>query len=109
MKEWHLTSRKRKVRNGLVERILPCAKAPELLELYGTWIQKDGSQSNVKFLDWIKVEDRVKVRAKAWIRQIILIEEYIKKGDWFSRKYEYPLIITMVLNEKTDMWERLEL
>jgi len=107
--DWYKVERTQQIRDGIIERVIPSTVTPGYLQVYGTWQQEDGTQSSIQLLDWAKLSDQMKLRPKAWIRQIIIWEKYLKKGKWFARKYKIALCITMVRNEEIEMWERLEL
>ena len=109
MENWYKISTHRKVVNSLVERVIACSRAPELLEIYGTEITPNGPTTRVELLDMARVDERGKLKPKAWLRQIFVHEVWVKKGDWFAYKMIPTLAITMVHNEKTEMWERIEI
>ena len=109
MDEWYLAKREKRVKNCLVEKILQNIRDPNLFDIYGVEINKNGSLNEMVFLDIVDKKDRHKIKVKSWLKQILILETYYKKGDYFSRIWIPTLAVTLLYDETQDLWERVDL
>ena len=109
MDDWYLAERKTVVKNCMIERIIHSTSDPSIYELYGVEVLENGQFGDIQFIDIIEERDRDKVKLKSWLRQSLTHEVYLKKGDYFARRFSPVLAVTMVYNETADLWERLEI